>query len=231
MLPTISNRLGTPSKSGGELPEVNLPEGYEQLNYVTANEYTYIQTDVYVSNRLGVEAKASRTYPFGLNGESDSKYVLNARSLGDGQGVDNRYGVPRIKHDGASIDMSFGPKIEIPMEEPYVLGTPYTSSINLYNSGEAVWNGEVLHTFEHSQFPPDKWCGKPLALLGFTNDDGVYGGYRWIGGFYYALFTLDNEIYRYFVPVLKTSSGRAKIYEVIERKIYEPVEGVFSSWG
>lgn len=210
---------------------MNLPENLTLLNYVTCNGNTYIQTDIYVTNELGGEAKAARTLEFGSNTETFSRYIFSSRSLAYGNGKDNFYHMPHLNSDGYSIRAGFGPGVEIPIKEPYTLGTPYVSSINLYNSGEAVWNGEVLHVFDHTQFPSDKWCKLPTALLGFTNDVGVYGGYRWIGDFYYALFTLGDKTHRYFVPVLETSSGQAKIYEVIEGKVYEPVGSPFSSWG
>ena len=66
---------------GGGLPEVKLPENLTLLNYVTSNGNTYIQTDIYVSNDLGVEAKVARIAPFGNNVELDSKYVVSVRNL------------------------------------------------------------------------------------------------------------------------------------------------------
>ena len=56
-------------------------------------------------------------------------------------------------------------------------------------------------------------------------------GYKWVGDFYYALFTLGEEIYRYFVPVLNNDTNQACLYEVIEGKIYTPLYGNFASWG
>lgn len=163
---------------GGGLPEVNLPENLTLLNYVTNNGNTYLQpyilTDIYVSNDLGVEAKVARIAPFGNNEELDSKYVVSARTLYNGQGENNRFSLPHYWHDGSKITVGFGPAFEVPVETPYILGTPYTSSINLYNSGEAVWNGKVIYTFDREAFTSDKWCNKPLPILAFTNDAGVY---------------------------------------------------------
>jgi hypothetical protein len=153
---------------------VNLPENLTLLNYVTCNGNTYIQTDIYVTNELGGEAKAARTASFDSNTGFYSHYIFSSRNDSDGNGTDNFYNIPHLNGDGYSIRAGFGPKVEIPIKEPYTLGTPYISSINLYNSGEAVWNGEVLHTFDHARFPSNKWCKLPTALLGFTNDAGVY---------------------------------------------------------
>lgn len=210
---------------------MNLPENLTLLNYVTSNGSTYIQTDIYVSNELGVEAKAARTWPFGNDSERNSKYIVNARTLGGGQGENNYFNLPFHWYAGSKIVVGFGRRVETSIESPYVLGTPYTSSINLYNSGEAVWNGKVFHTFDRKAFTPDKWCNRPLPILAFVNDDGVYAVYNWIGDFYYALFTLGEEIYRYFVPVLDNNTNRACLYEAIEGKTYLPVGSGFTGWG
>lgn len=121
---------------------MNLPENLTLLNYVTSNGNTYIQTDIYVSNELGVEAKAARTASFGNSSLWDSKYVIQARSLSGGSGENNFFGLPFYWHDGSKIISRLGASVEVPVETPYILGTPYTSSINLYNSGEAVLERE-----------------------------------------------------------------------------------------
>lgn len=93
------------------------------------------------------------------------------------------------------------------------------------------WNGKVIHTFDREAFTSDKWCNKPLPILTFTNNGGIYKYYNWVGDFYYALFTFGEEIYHYFVPVLNNDTNQACLYEVIEGKIYEPIGDVFYSWG
>ena len=146
-------------------------------------------------------------------------------------GENNRFSLPVYAHDGFRIIVSFGARVEVFVEIPYILGAPYTSSINLYNSGEGVLDDKVLHTFDREAFTPDKWCNKPLPILGFTNDGGVYGGYRWIGDFYYALFTLGDKVHRYFVPVLDNNTNQACLYEAIEGKTYLPQGDAFTNWG
>lgn len=56
-------------------------------------------------------------------------------------------------------------------------------------------------------------------------------GYKWVGDFYYALFTFGEEIYRYFVPILNNDTNKACLYEVMQGKIYTPLDGNFANWG
>jgi len=209
---TVSIVKGTLGNSGDVIggADVELPEGFQGLQYIQTTGSQYINTGIIPTNSTGMQIVISSQ-----DVTTDLVYIGQRKKVGDNNNYRTWIGVTETKvYYGWNGLLNYNTALT---QRRISLNSQYTLSMNFLNSRECVFQGEVLSS------SLDTYSGTTYPIyIGTGNDNGTpyseNGKYSSIK-IYSVKISEGSVIKHNYVPCKKTD-GTVGLYDVIGRAFY-----------